>query len=117
MSEIINAVGDCTPKGITPEIMDVDLFSSLTPSAPFVGKVTDEFLVLGINTDDWIASFEIMVSNPMDVVKLAVSVWMVWSAQAFAVGDQSIIELLQQSSDRCTANVVCLLTQKDDQLA
>ena len=92
--------------------MGIDLFSGLTPSATFVGKVTDEFLVLGIDTDDRIASFQIMVSEP-DGCSETGGLGLDGLARSSFCGWRPVHNLAVSGfGDRCTANVVCLLTQK-----
>ena len=68
--------------------MQIDLLRSLTPSATLVGEVADQFLVLGIDTDDRIACAQALLSHTTNVVKLAVAVGMHCARQALAVGDQ-----------------------------
>ena len=53
--------------------MQIDLRRRLTPSATLVGEVADQFLVLGIDTDDRIAYLQELLSHTTNVVKLAVA--------------------------------------------
>ena len=64
------------------------------PSAAFVGEVADQFLVLGIDTDDRIAAE--LLSHTTNVVKLA---GLLCARQALAVGDQAKAQLAQQPTD------------------
>ena len=43
--------------------MQIDLLRRLTPSATLVGEVADQFLVLGIDTDDRIACAQELLSH------------------------------------------------------
>ena len=92
---------------IAREIMEIDLLRRLTPSATLVGEVADQFLVLGIDTDDRIACAQDCCRTQ---VKLAVAVGMHCARQA-PVGDQAKAQLAQQPTDCGATDPVCLCAQ------
>ena len=87
--------------------MQIDLRRRLTPSATLVGEVADQFLVLGIDTDDRIACLQELLSHTTNVVKLAVAVGMHSARQALAVGDQAKAQLAQ-AADRLWCDRSCV---------
>ena len=74
MDDVIDAIRHGPTQRIAREIMQIDLLRRLTPSATLVGEVADQFLVLGIDTDDRIAGAQALLSHTTNVVKLAVAV-------------------------------------------
>ena len=79
VGDVIDAIGDGPSKGVVWEIMGIDLLRRLAPSTSRVGEVADEFLVLGVDTDDGVACLEKVASDFLNVAKLPLSVRMVWT--------------------------------------
>ena len=111
MDDVIDAIRHGPTQRIAREIMQIDLLRRLTPSATLVGEVADQFLVLGIDTDDRIACAQELLSHTTNVVKLAVAVGMHCARQALAVGDQAKAQLAQQPTDCGATDPVCLCAQ------
>ena len=111
MEDVIDAIRHGPTQRIAREIMQIDLLRRLTPSATLVGEVADQFLVLGIDTDDRIACAQELLSHTTNVVKLAVAVGMHCARQALAVGDQAKAQLAQQPTDCGATDPVCLCAQ------
>ena len=107
MEDVIDAIGYGPAQRIAREIMEIGLRWSLAPSAAFVGEVADQFLVLGIDTDDRIACAQELLSHTTNVAKLAVAVGMRRTRQALAVGDQAKAQLAQQPTD-CGCDRSCM---------
>ena len=63
MDDVIDAIRHGPTQRIAREIMQIDLRRRLTPSATLVGEVADQFLVLGIDTDDRIACAQELLSH------------------------------------------------------
>lgn len=117
MGYVIDAIRDSTSQSVTGKIVGVDLLWLLTPGAALAGKVADQFLILGVDTDDGQPGLKEKLSHPLDVAELAVSVRMVRSSQALTVDDQTKVQLLQKASDGGSTDVVGLLTKQNHQIA
>ena len=68
MDDVIDAIRHGPTQRIAREIMQIDLLRRLTPSATLVGEVADQFLVLGIDTDDRIACAQELLSHTTNAV-------------------------------------------------
>ena len=51
--DIIDAKRDRPPPGHSGEVVLIDLFRLPAPGTPVVPKLTDQFLLLCIDTDNW----------------------------------------------------------------
>lgn len=93
--EIIDAIGYGYSYRILAKIVGIDPFRLLSPDATTVEKEANQFLVLGINTDDRASCVKKELLDAFDVAELAVSIGMWRARQAFTIGDQAKLVLLQ----------------------
>ena len=84
------------------------------PSA--VLEVADQFLLLGVHRDDWLAPPLIRLDPSVDVLELGVAVGMAAAFPGLAVGLEAVTELAQQGADRPGTDRVTLAVQLDGQL-
>jgi hypothetical protein len=71
---IVNSVRGCKALCILSEIVCVDLDRIATPSRAFVGKVANQFFLLGIHANDGKTSGQERLTRRLDVGELPVSV-------------------------------------------
>lgn len=80
--------------------MNIDRFWLLFPGSSGVLKIADQFLFLGVYTDDWILGGLKVFLESRDLLKLRISLWM--SSTGFLLLDidaQGVSELAQQSGN------------------
>lgn len=113
VEQVVDAEGNSDGESILTKVVTVDLFCLPTPDAAFVKEGANQLLVLGIDADYRSSARLKELLDPFDVLELPVSVWMRWPTQILAVGYQSYLVFLQQTShgrrtdgDRCLADLI-----------
>lgn len=95
VQQIVDAEGNRNCQSILAKVVTVDEFRLLAPDATFIEERTNQFFVLGIDAEYRSSGLAKEFLDPFDVVELTVSLWMRRSTQAFAVGYQPNLLLLQ----------------------
>ena len=86
--EFINSVRHGSTQGVLSKIMRVDFECVTAPCLAVIGKIANQFLLLGIDADDGHSRFQAGVLLGFDVLELAVPVGMRRSGKAFEAAAQ-----------------------------
>ena len=99
--EIINAVGEGDALGERAKVMVVDRGGDALPLPTGILKVTDQFPLFSIDTDDGVALTAETRSQSGNVMELLVADGTVPRRDLFAIDAEGEMELVEQAGRRC----------------
>ena len=100
---IVNAEGNRHPLALGTEVMVIHRGGDLTPDSPGILEIADQFLLLGVDTDDRQAALQELLLFLGDVTELLVPL-RASAGQTLGVGMQSIPQLIEQAPHRVRAD-------------
>jgi len=96
---IINAVGNCHPLALGSKIMIINRRCFCAPNPARILEEPHQLLLLGVDTDNWKFFLGEELALPVDIIELAVAIRTVGTGEAFAIGVQSVAQLVEQIPD------------------
>ena len=95
---IIDAIRHGLAQRILRKVMHVDTLRALAPGAPGVLEVTNQFFLLGVDTDHRLSRRHMLGALLNKVLELRVAFRLGWATQLFDVGMQMIVVRFQQAA-------------------
>ena len=111
--DVVDTVRNCLAQLGIREVMDRDFFR-LPLGLPLLAsilEVSHEFLLLGVNRNDWLSPPLKSFHFRTDELELGVAIGMLLAFPGLAVGLQAVVRLAEQSRDGARAYRVILLLQ------
>ena len=97
--QVVDPIGNGPPDRIMRKIVRINLLRCLAPDLARVFEVADQFLFLGIHTDDRLVRLVVLPALHLDVPKLLIALGMICTGRLFDVGAQTVAVGTQDSTD------------------
>gem|GEM_PF-3268921 len=98
-AHIIDPIGDGLPQRVVWKIVGINFFCRLAPDLARVFEVADQFLLLGIHTDDGLVRRAVLRTLHSDVTKLLIALRMLRPCGLFEIGTQTVAVGTQDATD------------------